>query len=162
MKKVEAADRKERLFAWVFISFVVVFFTVLVAFKSKLNSYISGSLQAMVVSSEKEKIISYIDSAYNYIANNKSFEVTFLEIGSKMCSSCKQMEGVMKEIRVKYPNKVNVVFIDIMEPENQTLIKYLGINLIPAQVLLDKQGKEFFRHSDYISTVELEREILHK
>lgn len=162
MEKGKSSVHKEKVTAWLFISFIVIFFTALIAFKGKLNSYVSESLQSMVLSSEKAEIISYIDSAYNYIANNKSFEVTFLEIGSKMCSSCKQMEGVMKEFRVKYPVKVNVIFIDIMEPSNQTLIKYFGITLIPAQVLLNRQGKEFFRHSGYFSAGELEGEIFKK
>jgi thioredoxin 1 len=162
MEKGKSSVHKEKITVWLFISFVVIFFSALIAFKGKLNSYVSESLQSMVLSSEKAEVTSYIDSAYNYIANKKSFEVTFLEIGSKMCSSCKHMESVMKEIRFKYPDKVNVVFIDIMEPENQNLIKYFGIALIPAQVLLDKNGKEFFRHSDYISTFELEGEIFKK
>lgn len=111
MEKGKSSAHKEKLTIWLFISFVVIFSSALIAFKGKLNSYVSGSLQSMVLSSEKTKITSYIDSAYNYIANNKSFEVTFLEIGSKMCSSCKQMEGVMKEFRVKYPDKVNVILL---------------------------------------------------
>ena len=155
-----SSGNKEKLTVWLFISFVVIFFSVLIAFKGKLNSYLSDSLQSMVLLSEKDKITSSLDSVYNYTTNNKSFEVTFLEIGSKMCSSCKQMEGVMEEIRVKHPDIVNVIFIDILEPENQNLIKYFGITLIPAQVLLNRQGKEFFRHSGYLSADELEREIL--
>ena len=35
-------------------------------------------------------------------------------------------------------------------------MKYYGIAVIPTQVLLDKQGKEFFRHSGFISTGDLE------
>jgi thioredoxin 1 len=159
MGKGNSSVHKEKLTIWLFISFVVIFFSVLIAFKGKLNSYLSDSLQSMVLSSEKDKITSSLDSAYNYTTNNKSFEVTFLEIGSKMCSSCKQMEGVMEEIRVKHPDKVNVIFIDILEPGNQNLIKYFGITLIPAQVLLNRQGKEFFRHSGFLSAVELEGEI---
>lgn len=159
MGKGNSSGNKEKLTVWLFISFVLIFFSVLIAFKGKLNSYLSDSLQSMVLSSEKDKIRSSLDSAYNYTTNNKSFEVTFLEIGSKMCSSCKLMEGVMEEIRVKHPDKVNVIFIDILEPENQNLIKYFGITLIPAQVLLNRQGKEFFRHSGFLSAVELEEEI---
>lgn len=159
MGKGISSVNKEKLTVWLFISFVVIFFTMLIAFRGKLNSYVSGSLQSMISSSEKTKISSSIDSAYNYINNNKSFEVTFLEIGSKMCTSCKHMEGVLEEIRVKYPDKVNVIFIDIIEPENQNLIKYFGIALIPAQILLSREGKEFFRHSGYLSAIDLEGAI---
>jgi thioredoxin 1 len=34
-------------------------------------------------------------------------------------------------------------------------MKYYGIAAIPTQVLLDKTGKEFFRHTGYLSTKEL-------
>ena len=61
----------------------------------------------------------------------------------------------MSDIRAKYPYRVNVVFVNIMLPENQRLMKYYGIAAIPTQVLLNKEGKEFFRHTGYFSTNEL-------
>lgn len=36
-------------------------------------------------------------------------------------------------------------------------MKYFGVAAIPTQVLLDKEGKEFFRHSGYYSTEELDK-----
>lgn len=35
-----------------------------------------------------------------------------------------------------------------------------GVGTIPTQILLDKHGKEFFRHSGYYSASELEKEFL--
>jgi len=35
------------------------------------------------------------------------------------------------------------------------LLKFYGIAVIPTQVLLDKTGKEVFRHSGYLSAKEL-------
>jgi thioredoxin 1 len=67
------------------------------------------------------------------------------------------MESVMSEIRTKYPQTVNVVFLNILKPENQDLMKYFGVASIPTQVLLDKEGKEFFRHTGYISTADVEK-----
>jgi thioredoxin 1 len=65
------------------------------------------------------------------------------------------MESVLDEIKAKYPEKVNVVFLNILKPENQLLMKYCGIAVIPTQVLLDKDGKEFFRHSGFYFAEEL-------
>ena len=65
----------------------------------------------------------------------------------------------MSELRAKYPQKVNVVFLNILLPENQNLMKYFGVVSIPAQVLLDKNGKEFFRHSGYYSSEDLIKEF---
>jgi len=41
-------------------------------------------------------------------------------------------------------------------------MKYYGIAVIPTQVLLDKEGKEFFRHSGYLPTSDIQKEVLHK
>ena len=55
----------------------------------------------------------------------------------------------MEEINKKYPQTVNVVFLNIVKPENQIFMKYFGVASIPTQVLLYKKGNEFFRHSGY-------------
>ncbi len=65
----------------------------------------------------------------------------------------------MEEINKKYPQTVNVVFLNIVKPENQIFMKYFGIASIPTQVLLYKKGNEFFRHSGYYSTEELSRKL---
>jgi len=65
----------------------------------------------------------------------------------------------MEEIQTKHPKTVNVVFLKVLLPENQNLMKYFGVAVIPTQVLLDKDGKEFFRHSGYYSTEDLNTEI---
>jgi thioredoxin 1 len=52
-----------------------------------------------------------------------------------------------------------VVFINVLLPENQDLMKYFGVVAIPTQVLLNKEGVEFFRHSGYISTNDILSEM---
>lgn len=101
---------------------------------------------------------AYVDSTFNYRKNGQGYQVTFLEFGAN-CPACKRMESVMEEIRTKYLQKVNVVFLNVLKPENQILMKYFGMATIPAQVLLDKEGKEIFRHSGYYSVDELSREL---
>ena len=61
----------------------------------------------------------------------------------------------MEEVKQKYPDKVNVVFLNILKPENQMLMKYYGIAAIPTQILLDKNGKEYFRHTGFIEPSDL-------
>ncbi|MEN6618134.1 MAG: thioredoxin family protein [Rikenellaceae bacterium] len=103
--------------------------------------------------------MAFVDSAYNYPKNGLSYQVTFLEFGAKGCSACKRMETVMSEIRAKYPSRVKVVFINIMIPENQRLMKYFGIAAIPTQVLLSKEGQEYFRHTGYFSMEDLIKKL---
>jgi thioredoxin 1 len=134
-----------------------LFFVMLFTFKDKLNSYASKAIQAQAGSEIQNSIPGFIDSACDYIKNNLSYEVTFLEFGAKGCSACKLMETVMSKIRTKFPNRVNVVFVNIMLPENQPLMKYYCIAAIPTQVLLNKGGNEFFRHTGFYSANEIEQ-----
>ncbi len=100
-----------------------------------------------------------IDSLYNYSKNKLGYEITFLEFGSKGCSACKRMESVLNVVRQKYPEQVNVVFLNVLDLENQVLMKYFGIATIPSQILLNKEGKEFFRHTGYYSAKELSEKL---
>lgn len=51
----------------------------------------------------------------------------------------------------------NVVFMNILQTENQAMMKYYGVAAIPTQVLLDKNGEEFFRHTGYFSFKDLKK-----
>jgi thioredoxin 1 len=81
--------------------------------------------------------------------------VTFVELGSVSCIPCKQMQPVMKEIEAKYEGVVKVEFHDVWK-DKAAGEKY-GIKLIPTQVFLDANGKEFFRHEGFFSTVEISK-----
>lgn len=67
------------------------------------------------------------------------------------------MGSVMAEIKQKYSNRVKVVFINVSQKENRELVDYFGIVTIPTQVLLDKKGKEYFRHNGYLSADDLSK-----
>ena len=45
--------------------------------------------------------------------------------------------------------------MNLMEPESKRFFEYYGVATIPTQVLLDKKGKEFFRHTGFYSADEL-------
>ncbi|MCD6366349.1 MAG: thioredoxin family protein [Bacteroidales bacterium] len=147
----------KKILPWfVFVSLILLIIIGL-ASKDKLNQYLSNT---MIKNAAPEIINSgdvLIDSLFNYSTNGDKYEITFLEFGAKGCSACRKMETVMEEVREMYPNKVNVIFLNILLPESQTLMKYYGIAVIPTQVLLDKEGKEFFRHTGFYSTDELIR-----
>lgn len=107
-----------------------------------------------------EMVYLSIDSNYNYTSNGKSYKTTFLEFGALGCAACKRMELVMEEIKSVYPENVNVVFLNILIPENQNKMKYFGVSAIPTQILLDSSGNEYYRHIGYISTSELAEHFL--
>ena len=80
-------------------------------------------------------------------------KVTFVELGSVNCIPCRQMQPVMKSIEEKYKGQVKVVFHDVWK-DKATARKY-GIQLIPTQVFLDENGKEFFRHEGFFAEDEI-------
>lgn len=138
--------------------FMIILATLLIlglAMKKRLNNSLSEVLQQQASPEIMLSAESYIDSLYNYEKNNSGYEITFLEFGAKGCSACKRMEGVMEQIRQKHAGKVKVVFINVLLPESQELMKYYGIAAIPTQILLDKQGMEYFRHTGFISADDL-------
>jgi len=85
-------------------------------------------------------------------ADNK---VTFIELGSFRCIPCQQMQPVMKSIEQKYGKEVKVVFHDVWTEAGAPYAKQYGIEAIPTQVFLDKDGKEFYRHVGFFPEEEL-------
>ena len=83
------------------------------------------------------------------------YKVTFIELGSVRCIPCQKMQVVMKSIEKKYGNQVNVVFHDVWTPEGKPFGEQYKIQVIPVQIFLDDEGKEFFRHEGYFPEAEL-------
>jgi thioredoxin 1 len=86
-----------------------------------------------------------IDSALNKAkAEDK---IVMLELGSVGCIPCEQMKPVMQKLRETYTDKLEVIFIDVRQ-DNKTGRRF-GVFVIPVQVFLDKNGKEFHRHMGF-------------
>jgi thioredoxin 1 len=83
--------------------------------------------------------------------------VTFVELGSVKCVPCRQMQPVMKAIEGTYGNQVSVVFYDVWRAEQREYAEKYGIRLIPTQVFLDTDGKEFFRHEGFFPEAEIHK-----
>lgn len=84
-------------------------------------------------------------------------KVTFVELGSVNCIPCRQMQPVMKSIEEKYDGQVEVVFHDVWKPEERHYAQKYGIKLIPTQVFLDENGKEFHRHEGFYPEAEIDK-----
>lgn len=152
----------KKIIPWIVFVLLIVLIIVGFSAKDSMNNYVSEVLKEQANPQVREAGLLLIDSLFNYSAIGSKYNFTFLEFGAKGCSSCRQMEDVMADIKVMYPNDVNVVFINVMQPKNRDLMKLFGIIAIPAQVLLDENGIGFFRHTGYLSTDDLAKEIDHK
>lgn len=87
--------------------------------------------------------------------NDSKIKVTFVELGSVRCIPCKKMQPVMKAIEEEYGEEVKVVFHDVWTDEGKPFAKKYKIRLIPTQVFLDKDGKEYFRHEGFFPKEEV-------
>ncbi len=84
-------------------------------------------------------------------------KVTFVELGSVNCIPCKQMQPIMKSIEEKYGDQVKVIFYDVWKEDQKKYSKQYGIKLIPTQVFLDANGKEFHRHEGFYPEAEIDK-----
>jgi thioredoxin 1 len=84
-------------------------------------------------------------------------KITFVELGSVNCIPCKKMQPVMKAIEQKYGDVVKVIFYDVWTQEQKPFAQQYGIRLIPTQVFLDENGKEFFRHEGFFPEEEIHK-----
>lgn len=84
-------------------------------------------------------------------------KVTFIELGSVNCIPCKQMQPVMKAVEKKYGDQINVIFYDVWQPDQKHYAMDYKIKLIPTQVFLDENGKEFFRHEGFFPEAEIDK-----
>ncbi|MBN2547056.1 MAG: thioredoxin family protein [Spirochaetes bacterium] len=87
----------------------------------------------------------------------KQSYITFIEIGSVNCIPCKMMQPVMKKIETNYNDQVKVVFYDVWTKEQAHYANIYKIRVIPTQVFLDKEGKEYFRHEGFFPYEEVEK-----
>lgn len=89
-------------------------------------------------------------------------KVTFVELGSVNCIPCKQMQPVMKAIEKKYGDQVKVIFYDVWKEDQKKYAEKYGIKLIPTQVFLDAEGKEFHRHEGFYPEKEIDKVLQSK
>ena len=150
----------KKILPFLLISILAGLFVVALLNRTTLNNFLSKKMKEQAGTETTLSVERQLEEAYNYIQNGKDFDFTLLEFGSSGCAICKQMEPVLEEIRKLEKPKVNVVFLNIMHPENLSQMKYFGISAVPMQILLDKQGKEFYRHYGFISVVEMKNKLL--
>jgi thioredoxin 1 len=82
-------------------------------------------------------------------AKSDTVLATFVEIGAANCIPCKMMQPIMKAVGEEYKGQIKVVFHDVWTPKGKDDAMKYNIRVIPTQVFLDKNGKEYYRHEGY-------------
>ena len=67
-----------------------------------------------------------------------------LEFGRGWCIPCKYMKPILEDMGTAYQGKAIVMTVDM--DANKDLLRSFGIRMMPTQVFLAPDGKEFFRH----------------
>jgi thioredoxin 1 len=93
---------------------------------------------------------------------DKDIKVTFIELGSVRCKPCKAMQPIIAEIETEYKGQVKVIFYDVWLDENKQYADKYKIQMIPTQVFLDKDGKEYFRHVGFFAKEDLVKVLKQK
>jgi thioredoxin 1 len=75
--------------------------------------------------------------------------VTMIDLGAKKCIPCKMMAPILVKMEKVYKGKAAVVFIDVWEHHEQA--QRFGIRAIPTQIFYDRNGKEVYRHTGFMS-----------
>jgi thioredoxin 1 len=88
-------------------------------------------------------------------AKSDTVLVTFVEIGSVNCIPCKAMQPIMKAVEEEFKGQVKIVFHDVWTSKGKVDAEKYNIRVIPTQVFLDKDGKEYFRHEGYYPKAEV-------
>jgi thioredoxin 1 len=83
--------------------------------------------------------------------------VTFIELGSVKCIPCREMQPVMAAVEKKYGDQIAIVFHDVWKPDQRQYAEKYGIRVIPTQVFLDRDGKEFYRHEGFFPEAEIDK-----
>jgi len=103
-------------------------------------------------------VIALISIDYTFAQKNEAKpKVTFIELGSVNCIPCRMMQPVMKNIEKKYSDQIKVIFYDVWTQEQRKYADIYKIRVIPTQVFLDANGKEFHRHEGFYPEAEIDK-----
>ena len=148
-----------KIFPGIIVAILAIGLIAGLLFKDNINGFIS---EKMKLQAGEEVILSgevWVDSLFNYTKNGKDFQYSLLQFKSTGCNVCKQMEPELENIRKTKVEKVNVMVLNVMNPNSQNVMKYFGISAVPTQILLDRQGNEIFRNYGFISSSEIKQKF---
>jgi len=76
-----------------------------------------------------------------------------VELGSTSCKSCKAMHEELAQLRTECGTSIAVEEIDVWKDE--AAAGRYGVNVIPTQVFLDREGREIDRHVGFLARNEI-------
>ncbi|MBN2031808.1 MAG: thioredoxin family protein [Deltaproteobacteria bacterium] len=87
-----------------------------------------------------------------------TIEPTLVEFGATGCVPCDMMQPVLDNLRKKYQDRLNIVFVHV--GEEQILGARYAIASISVQAFFNRSGKEVFRHTGFFAQAEVEEKLV--
>jgi thiol-disulfide isomerase/thioredoxin len=138
----------------------VVILLIAYLLKDNLNDYISQKIQESAGMETRLSGQQWVDSLFNYTSNREDFDFTLIQFKSTGCTLCKQMEPELEMLKVDTHFKVKLIYMNVLNPNSQQVMKHFGIVAIPTHVILNKEGKEIFRRYGFIPATELKMQLV--
>jgi len=141
---------------------------------------VKGSIQGFLIQQNRQNAVSeyvknlenlkdiqingrWVEKHYALAMDNpvdrakRSGKPTMVEFGATGCIPCDRMQPILDKLHKKYPDRLNVVFVNVRE--NQILGARFRIRSIPIQVFYDRTGKEVFRHVGFFAETEVHNQL---
>lgn len=67
------------------------------------------------------------------------------------------MLPVMRSLESRYGEQLKVIFYNVSTAQERSYAQQYHIRLIPTQVFLDTNGKEFYRHEGFFPETEIDK-----
>ena len=83
-------------------------------------------------------------------------KVILIELGSANFMPSLKMQLNMGSLKKKYGRQIQVIFYDVMKPDQQKYAAKYELKNIPTQVFLDGNGNEIKRHEGFLPMDEIE------
>ena len=86
-----------------------------------------------------------------------SGKATMIQFSASGCAPCEMMKPIIKKLKKKYADTINVVSIPVTE--NQMLAKRFNVSAVPVQVFFDKEGKKVHHHMGFMTESDIVKQL---
>jgi thioredoxin-related protein len=145
----------KQLFSWSLPVLFVLSMILLFIYKDLFVEFTSSRMQHQITPISKGIFADSVDRLFNYSKTSSEFKFTILSFSAGGCMICKKMEKELKEIDRTHSRRINIVNMNMTYQRGLRWGKYFGVVMIPTQIVMNREGKEIFRHTGFISHTDI-------
>ncbi len=115
-----------------FLIAVAIIFTVNISFPNPALAFGQSPLSGLIT------LKALAEDAVPYQAAIANGKPTLLEFYADWCTTCQGMSGTIQTLEAKYGDRVNLVMLDIDDPQWDRLVRQYRVTGIPQYTFLDE------------------------